>query len=643
MTPERTIQLIPINTIDRDGQNHRVKVPGDAEAIRQLAESMRQNNQLQPACVLHRPPGRPLLVYGFRRVAAAELLGWTEIAAEVIETPLQPADVARLRAVENLDRKDLNPIEEAIAVAQLLDACDGDVSRCAATLGRSESWVRDRGYLGRLGPAARLAVIDGRLLLGHAREIAKVPDHDVQETLAQWAKVGDDGTCHLRIGQLRRSVEERMSNLRSVPWQLEVDFAGKPACSACPHNSSNDRNLFEHDEPGKPAPEAFCMSPACYKAKHDAAQKALDKAVNKIVNQGLAANEKAVDRVSPDFLKPARVVREVKKVRGEDVEREGRPKDEGKGEADEQERQRQQDATFAWQDAVREWEEATLAQIEEAATGHPYRLAALLMLDATPWAKQMGEYGKTPDEIDKLIVEGVPLLDLVARADVAAIDKLRQHIEETSDGFPYIQLMDGCGPKLLGELARRWGREPGDAPKLDDYLNVRRESGAEDPASPEPDTTAEDPEPQEPPANPPEGEILDRAATTDADAMRAKMEETARAANKYQLIDVLDRINRQPTGDGWDDLRREVTEAELERRKQPDELEGLGISDALAAKLRRHGLLTIAAIEAAGGEGLANLADLGETEGRFGPREIGHIRKAIGAREKELAAQVVGN
>jgi ParB/RepB/Spo0J family partition protein len=657
MTPERNIQSIPIASIDRDGQNHRVKVPGDKEAIRVLSESMSRHRQLSPVAVLHLPDrGRYLLIFGFRRVAAAEVLGWTEIAAEVF-TDLDPATVMHMRAVENLERKDLNPIEEAVAVAQLLDAAGGDVGRCAASIGRSESWVRDRCYLRRLGEKTRQRVIDGKLLLGHAREIAKLPDADVQETLAEWCKVGDDGTCGRRLDQLRRDVENRMNSLKVVPWNLDVDFAGKPACGGCCFNSSNDRNLFEHDEPSKVPPEGFCMSPACYEAKQKASEKALEKAVNKIVNQGAAATAKAAEKTAPDFLKTARVIREVKKVRGEDVEREGKPKEDGPQAPKQSVNEL---AERRLQVALGQWEAKAAAGITAACHADKQRMIALILLNETDWASRLWQQ---PEAISS---EGFAMVEAAAACN---IDGLFANVAKEGYEPP---IVSDLPPEAVSVFVSAWGIELPPKPTLEDFLNAKQPE-AEEPERRGAGSPAEDPCDSEPPAaeeaedwdigsDTATGEIPPEHMVSSAVEPEPTMEETFRSAaaeaTEEQLKALLERIAATPNPDGADPLRRKIVEAELgsraearevmhgdgrlETTKPDDEIEALDLSDAIQAKLRRHDLHTIDAIRRAGGGDCTKLTDLSSGDDRFGPREVTAIRKAVETQEKTLAAQVVG-
>jgi hypothetical protein len=180
-----------------------------------LQASLNANGLEQPVLVFDRwaalPKGhystgkRYILGFGFRRCAAAELNGWKELPAIVRPAPLMadgkvdrgPIELAR--TIENLDRDNLNPIEEGVAVAQLLDTLPDDlgggrfarngygptptaIEEVAARLHRPAKWVRDRLYFQRLGPKCRKWVAEGKLRLSFAREIAKLADHGAQET-----------------------------------------------------------------------------------------------------------------------------------------------------------------------------------------------------------------------------------------------------------------------------------------------------------------------------------------------------------------------------------------------------------------------------------------------------------------------------
>lgn len=284
--------------IDPQGASDRVERPGDAERIAQMAASMAEVGQLQPVMLEELADGRFCRVFGRRRIAAARLNKMETIRAVVV--PPLGEDVRRtVVAVENVQRQDLTPPEETLAVAELvglmagnaaiqlgtpinapgstfhgkvvLRADFGDVDASymyrniflqdhrvrsiayelvAAMLAKPVTWVRDRAYIGRLSEAAQKLVREGKLPLAHAREIAKVADAAVRDELAKdYAAGGSSSVSDTEAGRLmdlQEQVRRRVFALHTVPWKLDVPFADQRACVGCPHNSQAHPGLFEH-------------------------------------------------------------------------------------------------------------------------------------------------------------------------------------------------------------------------------------------------------------------------------------------------------------------------------------------------------------------------------------------------------------
>lgn len=111
-TPQRThsVKEIPVASIDRDVSNHRLVE--DEERIRELAESIEAHGLQQPVRVYEKDGGRYTLGFGFRRLAAHELLERETIPA-FVEKPASDKDIRAAQAIENLHRQDLHPLEEA--------------------------------------------------------------------------------------------------------------------------------------------------------------------------------------------------------------------------------------------------------------------------------------------------------------------------------------------------------------------------------------------------------------------------------------------------------------------------------------------------------------------------------------------------
>ncbi len=401
------VSLIALADIERDAENHRLGAPASRQKIQELAESLRINGQQQPVQVYAYPEGqtsaaghRYLLAFGFRRCTAAELCEWSSISAIIKPMPLladgsiDRLTIQRIRGIENLQRENLNPIEECVLIEQLaanlpaeIDGAavresDGRLTDVASrflarSIGRTEAWVRDRLYLTRLSPAVKQKVIDGKLFLLFAREIAKLADHGEQERLAGLCEAdADDGHCHTTIAQVRRYVGERQNSLRGVPWHLDKEFPKHRlivgACATCPFNSTNDKNLFEHD--GAPAPEGFCLRSSCFEAKRAMTDKAVDAAVEKIVTQKKPATETSAVELAAEFVKPGRVARQAKK------RLEPAPSQSPEKAKTEYWETPEYKAKLALTEAERKWRENVSDSLTESLRRQPGRLASLVML-----------------------------------------------------------------------------------------------------------------------------------------------------------------------------------------------------------------------------------------------------------------------
>jgi predicted RNA methylase len=513
---------VPIDQIDRDGQqNHRLETPTSKAKIRSLADDFARGGpaaQLQPVRLYDHafnsnlPPlsaqagvgPRYLLGFGFRRVAAAELAGWTHVRAEVLPMPADPSEVERVRAVENLQRDDLTPVEEMMAVLAFVDAlpthdfyrADGErgdrdddrngpllptrdddrklrpwaVEHVARAVGRDAKWIRDRLYLDRLGPKARKRLVDGKLLTGHAREIAKLGDHAVQEIAAGLCEVRPDGSCQMTLDQLRRYVEQHQRSLKVVPWLLDAAAWPKDkrilgACATCPHNSSNDRQLFEHDQ--QPAQDGFCLHDACFDAKQAVSNKAVERAVETIVRKDLPANEASAASVAAGYVKPARVAREAKKAK----EAPGEVKTGGEQGGEEEPAAAQRDPTPEEQaradlaTATEKWIQESGDAIHEATLADPMKLAAVLLIEhhiRDSWnlsdADVTGRYREA--------------FELLAKGDVEGVRGLAKLL---ADGDPDIMILGDLPEAAVDLLVRPWKLPVLPRPTLADFMPKPKE------------------------------------------------------------------------------------------------------------------------------------------------------------------------
>lgn len=138
------------------------------ESLEELAQSIAQHGLLQPV-VLRPHLGRYQLAVGERRWRAAKLAGKTAIPAVIMD--LTERQLAEIALVENLQREDLNPIEEAGAFAQLIQEFNLTQEVLAARVGRSRSAIANTLRLLNLAPPVQRLVAGGTLSPGHARTL----------------------------------------------------------------------------------------------------------------------------------------------------------------------------------------------------------------------------------------------------------------------------------------------------------------------------------------------------------------------------------------------------------------------------------------------------------------------------------------
>ena len=150
----------------------------DEEALRELAESIRAVGVLQPI-IVRQTGNRYEIIAGERRFRASRLAGLEEIPAIVRDWDEQKRLEAAL--IENLQRDDLNPVEEAVGVKRLMEAAGLTQERVAERLGKSRPAVANLLRLLTLPEEVQKMLVDGRLSAGHARALVSVdPSRQVQ-------------------------------------------------------------------------------------------------------------------------------------------------------------------------------------------------------------------------------------------------------------------------------------------------------------------------------------------------------------------------------------------------------------------------------------------------------------------------------
>jgi len=200
----------------------------DADALASLAESIHIHGLLHPI-IVERGDAGYALVAGERRLRAAQLAGIASIQAIVRPASESARQSLELALTENLNREDLNPIEEAAAYARLADTFGLSHEAIAMRLGRARPTISNAIRLLGLAPVVQEAVATGRILPSHARAIVALPDHRDQEALA-------------------RDIQARPMTARDLEELVQVRLARPPRAAPAPRPRLPGPTLSADDE-----------------------------------------------------------------------------------------------------------------------------------------------------------------------------------------------------------------------------------------------------------------------------------------------------------------------------------------------------------------------------------------------------------
>lgn len=155
----------------------------DEDALAELSDSIAQHGVLQPLLVRPMPDGGYQLVAGERRWRASRMAGLTEVP--VVIRDLTDAQVAELALVENLQRENLNPLEEANGYKELSDKFGYTQEKISEIVGKSRPSIANALRLLNLPEDVQEMVSDGSLSMGHARAILSLEDNKMKTDLAK--------------------------------------------------------------------------------------------------------------------------------------------------------------------------------------------------------------------------------------------------------------------------------------------------------------------------------------------------------------------------------------------------------------------------------------------------------------------------
>ena len=210
-TAENGIKTVKISKVEPNREQPRKKF--DEDALLELSESIKQYGVLQPLLVSDKKDYYEIIA-GERRWRAAKMAGLKEVP--VIIKEFSDQETVEISLIENIQREDLNPVEEAQAYKRLIDEFQLKQDEIADRVAKSRTAVTNSLRLLKLDPRVQDMVVNEMLTAGHARAILGITDSDMQEMVA--SKVFDNKLSVRETEELVRKIlkpskkKEKVSN-----------------------------------------------------------------------------------------------------------------------------------------------------------------------------------------------------------------------------------------------------------------------------------------------------------------------------------------------------------------------------------------------------------------------------------------------
>src|SRR5436309_6973825 len=272
-----SIQDVPLAKIRESKANPRRFF--DEAKLAELADNIRQHGVLQPILLRPLPDGEAgtlELVAGARRYRASKLAKRESIPATVRE--LTDAQALELQVIENVQRVDVHPLDEAHGYAALIQLQPNTytVESIATRVGRSPAYVSGRLRLIQLIPEAKQAFYEDKLTVAHAFEVARLQANDQRRALQECfphhrnagAILKDKRAEAVTVRELRGWIEREIHlDLTNAPFdpQDETLLPKAGACARCPKRTGSNPLLFPEVRQ-----KSICTDRECYRAKVEA-------------------------------------------------------------------------------------------------------------------------------------------------------------------------------------------------------------------------------------------------------------------------------------------------------------------------------------------------------------------------------------
>jgi ParB family transcriptional regulator, chromosome partitioning protein len=259
---------VPVTALTESSSNPRKRF--DETSLSELAASFKAQGVLTPLLVRELDESKYEVIAGARRLRAAKIAELKNVPVRIIQ--LTDAEAVEAQCVENLQREDIHPLEEALGFKSLLElGVPYNIAHIAARSGKSEAYIYGRLKLADLIPPVAEAFLKDEITIGHALLIAKLQTSQQQEAFAaafrgMWTSEGNSQVL-IPVRELAAWLESNiLLQLASVPFdkQDETLVPAAGSCVNCPKRTGFNKLLFSDVR------KDSCTDPQCFRAKVDA-------------------------------------------------------------------------------------------------------------------------------------------------------------------------------------------------------------------------------------------------------------------------------------------------------------------------------------------------------------------------------------
>lgn len=250
-----SISELGINEIEPNKNQPRKSF--DKEKIEALAKSISEQGIIQPIVVTKQSNGRYMIVAGERRWRAAKKAGLKKVP--VVKREYTPEQIAQIALIENLQREDLNPIEEAMGYSSLLEEYSLTQEAISRVTGKSRSAIANSIRLLSLDEALQKLLEEGKITSGHARALLSVENLEQRQLLAK--RIIDEGlnvrqaesiAKQLQSGKKKKPKKEINSaykiELERIEEKLSSDFGTKVKISHTPKKGKIEIEYYGNED-----------------------------------------------------------------------------------------------------------------------------------------------------------------------------------------------------------------------------------------------------------------------------------------------------------------------------------------------------------------------------------------------------------